>query len=131
MEPTEKKVWSLLDKEVTAATIRRSGLIIKDANIWAGDKLIPGDPNSQNNNGKLFENFLSRNPHLVCVNSLDLCKGLITRVRKIQKGEEKAVLDFFIICDKILPFLKRMIIDEDRLHVLTNFNSVRKGGESH
>ena len=68
--------WSSLYKEVTAATISGSGLIIQmDGNLWAGDNLIPGDPNSQNNNGRLFENFLSRNPHLVCVNSLDLCEG--------------------------------------------------------
>ena len=38
------------------------------------------------------------------------------------------MLDFFIICDKILPFLKRMVIDEQRLHVLTNFNPIRQGG---
>jgi hypothetical protein len=69
-----------------------------DGNLWAGDDLIPGDPNSQNNNGKLFENFPSRNPHLVCVNSLELCEGLITRVRKTKKREENAILDFFIIC---------------------------------
>ena len=61
-------------------------------------------------------------------NSLDVCDGLISRIRKTKKGIEKAVLDFFIICDKILPFLKRMVIDEQRLHVLTNFNPIRQGG---
>ena len=61
----------MLDREVAAASNNGTGLIIQlDGNLWAGDSLIPGDPNPQNNNGRLFKNFLSRNEHLVCVNSL-------------------------------------------------------------
>ena len=100
-----------------------------DGNLWAGSNLIPGDPNQQNANGRLFQHFLQRNTHLVCVNSLDVCEGLITRVRNTKHRTEKAVLDFFVICDKVLPFLKKMVIDEQRLHVLTNFNPIRKGGK--
>ena len=108
-----------------------TGLIIQmDGNLWAGNNLIPGDPNKQNNNGKLFELFLSRNPHLRCVNALQLCEGLITRIRKTKNGCEKSVLDFFIVCNKILPFVKKMIIDEPRAHVLTNFNPVKTKGRA-
>ena len=101
-----------------------------DGNLWAGGKLIPGDPNEQNNNGKLFELFLSRNPHLTCVNALQLCEGLITRIRKTKNGCEKSVLDIFIVCNKMLPFIKKMIIDEPRVHVLTNFNPIKTKGRS-
>ena len=60
-----------------------------DGNLWAGNSLVPGDPNPQNINGKLFENFLLRNSNLVCVNSLDVFDGLISRVRKNKKGTER------------------------------------------
>ena len=37
---------------------------------------------------------------------------------------------FFIGCIKILPFIKKMIIDEPRVHVLTNFEPVKTKGRS-
>ena len=78
----------------------------------------------------MFEQFLLRNPHLMCVNASELCEGLITRVRKTKRREEKAVLDFFIICEKVRPFLAKMVIDEQRVHILTNFNPIRRGGKA-
>ena len=94
----KNKFWAHLDLEVAAAENYETGVIIQmDGNLWAGGKLIPGDPNEQNNNGKLFELFLSRNPHLTCVNALQLCEGLITRIRKTKNGCEKSVLDIFIV----------------------------------
>ena len=42
------------------------------------------DPNLQNRNGKLFIEFLERNPSLIVVNALEVCEGLITK-----KKEEK------------------------------------------
>ena len=80
------KFWSYLDLEVAAAENQDMGFILQmDGNMWAGSDLIPGDPNKQNNNGKLFQNFLQRNPHVTCVNSLQLCDGIITRMRKTKK----------------------------------------------
>ena len=122
------KFWAHLDSEVVAAENNGTGLVIQmDGNLWAGDNIIPGDPNQQNKNGKLFEMFLRRNPHLTCVNSLQLCEGLITRIRKTKNGTELSVLDVFVVCDKMLPFIKKIIIDEARTHVLTNFNPIKKG----
>jgi hypothetical protein len=101
----KEEFWSMLNREVATAAKHETGLIIQmDGNLWAGNRLIPVDPNPQNNNGKLFENFLLRNQHLVCVNSLDVCDGVISRVRKTKKGTERAVLYFFIICDKNYHF---------------------------
>ena len=101
-----------------------------DANVWAGSSLIPGDPNPQNNNGKLFEEFLRRNPNLTVVNKLMLCEGLITRIRCAKNKIEKSILDFFIVCDKVRSYIEKMIIDETRKHVLTNFNPIRNGGKA-
>ena len=48
----------------------------KDAIL--GPELLPGDCQAQNRNGKLFSFFLKDN-NLICVNSLPLTKGVITR----------------------------------------------------
>ena len=98
-----------------------------DGNLWAGPNLIPGDPRSQNKNGKLLEEFLARNPNLVLVNSLPICEGLITR-RRIKSGkEEQSILDFFIVCTRVLPYVTKMVIDEKREYILTNYKPAKKG----
>ena len=123
--------WKYLDEEVLLACNSGSGLVIHfDGNLWAGDGIIPGDPRIQNRNGKLFEEFLVRNPHLSVVNSLPLCEGLITR-RRIKNGNiEESVLDFFVICNLVLPHITRMVIDERKSHILTNYQSVKNQGKA-
>ena len=98
--------------------------------MWAGQNIIPGDPRQQNRNGKLFEEFLSRNPQLTVVNSLSLCQGLITRSRLRDGHLEESVLDFFVVCARVLPHITSMLIDEKKKYVLTNFEQVRKGGKA-
>ena len=78
----------------------------------------------------MLEDFLIRNSNLTLVNSLQLCEGLITRIRQAKNKTEKSILDFFIVCDKVRPFLEKMTIDEARQHVLTNFNPIRTGGKA-
>ena len=93
----EKKdaFWEYLDQEVVEATNLEAGLLIHfDGNLWAGKNIIPNDPRDQNRNGKLFEQFLDRNPHLKVVNSMNLCEGLITRKRLRNGKLEQSVLDF-------------------------------------
>ena len=83
-ELLEKKnsFWEYFDNEVIEAGKSGSGLKIQmDGNFWAGKDIIPKDPRPQNNNGKLFQQFLERNKNLTVVNSLDICEGLITRKR--------------------------------------------------
>ena len=92
-----------------------------DGNLHAGAHLIKNDPNPQNVNGKLFMQFLQRNPSLTVVNSLTICEGLITRQWELESRMERAVLDFFLVNEKLAPLLKRMIIDEKREYCLINF----------
>ena len=88
--------WDYMDNEVIEARKSGSGLIIQmDGNLWAGNKIVPNDPRPQNRNGQLFEQFLKRNPNLNVVNSLNICKGLITRRRYRNQNIEESVLDFF------------------------------------
>ena len=93
--------WRYLDEDVLQASSSGSGFILQfDGNLWAGCDIIPGDPRPQNRNGKLFKEFLERNPHLSVVNALPQCEGLITRSRFRDGKWEKSVLDFFVICDR-------------------------------
>ena len=123
--------WQYLDEEVIFATNSGSGLIFQfDGNLWAGDKIVPNDPRQQNINGKLFAQFLDRNSHLTVVNGLQLCEGLITR-RRFREGKlEESVLDFFVVCNLVLPHVTRMVIDEENKYVLTNYKQVKRGGKA-
>ena len=76
-----------------------------DGNLWAGQNIVPGDPRSQNRNGKMFQIFLEPHQNLTLVNSLSLCEGLITRSRMKDGKSEKSVLDWFVVFDRVLPFL--------------------------
>ena len=118
------KFWKFLYNEVREAFQNEIVLIIQiDGNLWAGNKVIKGDPHEQNSNGKYFEEFLSENSHLTLVNSLDICDGKITRERTTTKSKEQSILDFVIVCDKVRPFVEKMRIDEQKEYALTRYNS--------
>ena len=115
--------WNYLDQEVEDARSQNVGLVIQiDSNAWAGKEIIPNDPNPQNSNGKLLKMFLERNNKITLVNSLQLCQGLITRKRRTVNTYEQSVLDLFFVCDKMLPFVSKMHVDEQGTHQLTNFS---------
>ena len=69
--------------------------------------------------------FIKRNSNVTIVNSLSLCEGTITRKRISENRNEKSVLDMFLVCDRILPHVTKMHIDEDGVHQLTNFYGIR------
>ena len=129
----EKKelFWEHLDGEVEQAKKSGAGFILQfDGNLWAGSSIIPGDPRPQNKNGNYFEQFLHRNPRLTVVNSLPECQGLITRSRVKNGVLEESILDFFIVCSSVLPFVTKMVIDESKSHILTNYKSVKITGRA-
>ena len=70
--------------------------------------------------------FLQRNTSLSVVNALSICEGVITRQRELESKTEKTVLDFFLVNEKLYPFLKRMTIDENRDFPLSNFSQIKK-----
>ena len=126
----KEKFWDFLDKEVHSAKHDNVGIIIEiDSNAWAGNEVIPNDPNSQNTNGKLLERFLKRNKNMVLVNSLPICEGLITRKRITKCLNEASILDLFIVCDKILPYVVKMHVDEKGENQLTNFHGINHKGK--
>ena len=129
--PARKEMfWDYLDVEVNSAKDEGVGLIIEiDSNAWAGNSIIPRDPNIQNSNGKLLEKFLERNKNITLVNSLPLCEGLITRKRITNCLNEQSVLDLFIVCEKVLPHVVKMHVDEKGEHQLTHFYGIKRTGK--
>ena len=69
------------------AGIREKGFYLEgDLNSWLGSEILPGDLHGQNENGKLFHNFLQRHPQLSVVNALQIFKGLVTQKRTLITG---------------------------------------------
>ena len=129
MSTDERKMllWEFLDIEINESQTMEQGLIIQlDANAHLGLDFIKGDPNPRNSNGTLTYEFLERNPAITVVNSLKLCKGLITRRRETIKGVEEAVLDFFLVNEKMLQYLTNMTVDEEEKFALINIAQKKK-----
>ena len=128
--PTRKeKFWNYLEREVQEAVKEEKMILIQiDSNSWLGNNIIPNDPNKESNsNGKIFQNFLKRNKNITLVNSMSICEGVITRQRITEILNEKSSIDVFLVCDRLLPFVKKMFVDEKRESPLTNFNNLNKG----
>ena len=81
--------------------------------------------------GYLNNIYCRINNKLTPVNSLSLCKGVITRQRLLVTGKkESSSIDFYAVCDRVLPFVTEMLIDSDRKYNATNFINVKKGGQA-
>ena len=122
----KEKFWERLASEVKDAIENEKAILFQmDGNLWGGPELIKNDPNKCNVNGLLFRRFLAKFPSLSIVNNSDLCEGSITRKRITVRGIEISILDFFIVCEKLKPFIERMIIDEDKKYALSNYSKVK------
>ena len=116
------KFWIQLCLEVEEALNSDRGIVIEmDGNLWAVPELIPGDPNQINNNGRMLKKFLEKYPNLSIVNSMNICKGLITRSRTKVLRNEKSVIDFFIVCVRMKYLIEKMIVDEKKNYALTRY----------
>ena len=128
-DSVDKKMrfWDYLDEDAKRAENEGKGFILQgDLNAWLGKNHIEKDHRKQNENGKLMADFLERND-LTVVNSLSLCTGTFTRIRKRKDMQEKSIIDFFVVCKRILPHITSMHIDEDKKEILTNYSQVHKG----
>ena len=113
--------WKYLYEQAHRESTCGKGFILQgDLNAWLGSDLLPGDQKPQNQNGRLFQEFLKEN-RLTCVNSLPLKKGLITRTRKYLGEFKQSTLDFYVVCDYVLPHVMSMTIIDSKHHILTNY----------
>ena len=69
--------------------------------------------------------FLRRNKGIHLINSLPVCEGLITRKRKLTNRNEESVLDLFLVCSLVMPYVVKMNVDEQGEHQLSNFNGIK------
>ena len=123
--------WYALDQEIVDA--KRDGcmiLIQMDANAKVGQSIIAGDPNQEtDSNGHELLGLVERNG-LVILNADDRCSGTVTRQRVTKKSEERAVLDYILVCHDLYLTFNSMEIDEDRLFPFTNYSSKGKNKPS-
>ena len=122
--------WNYLHDEAKKAKSYGKGYVIQgDLNAWLGPNMLPHDLHEQNRNGALFENFLKENK-LTCVNTLPLTEGLVTRKRKCLNEIKESTIDFYVVCERVLPFVTKMEIDDGKNHMVTNFGNINSEGNS-
>ena len=115
-----------MEARVTAAKDNQKLVCIQlDANSKLGGEIIKGDPNEMSSNGRILLDVIKRQ-NLIVVNSTEKCSGLITRYKKTKAGEEKSVIDFFIVCEELFKKVVSMVVDDDRKHVLATFRKYKK-----
>ena len=73
-----------------------------------------------NINGKCMIDFLNRT-NLTVDNALDIYQGVITISRKTISGTEKSVLDLFLVCRRMRPFITRMVVGENGYNNIFRF----------
>ena len=83
-------------------------MIELDANAKLGKQHIKKDPHDMTENGRLLVDILGRQ-NLTIVNKME---GTITRERITKDRIERSVIDYVIICCKMIKFVKSMLIDE-------------------
>ena len=129
---SEKKhaFWSYLTEQSRKAKATGKGVIMQgDFNSWLGPQYLPGDLRPQNTNGKLFQMFLKGNI-LVCVNTLPLTKGLITWRRRYLNEIQESTIDFYVVCESVIPFVKHMEILNHTDHNITRYSTNEKAVSS-
>ena len=120
--------WQSFEAEVIKAKDNNCFIIAEmDANAKLGNKIIKNDPNEMTNNGKLLFDIIERQG-LVITNSLDICKGTITRQRDLEKNKsEKSVIDYILISEDLSKHIIELKVDEEREHVLERFVKKKSG----
>ena len=111
--------WQEFENKVIQAVEDQCLILIElDANAKLGNEVIKNDPHKISNNGKLLMDIITRQ-NLVIANSLDICKGTITRERIFDNKTERSVIDYILICQELAKDILEVTIDEERVHVLS------------
>ena len=83
-------------------------LMVGDFNAELGNGTIKGDNHNMSSNGQKLHNLIIKY-NLNVVNSMGICSGSFTRANKIVA--EKSVLDYVIVSDELIRYIKNMKID--------------------
>ena len=116
-----------LEQEIVKAELAGKSILIEmDANSKLGSKYIPGDKHIQSENGKILAGIIERHS-LVIGNSVEKCKGLITRKRITKNAVEESTIDYVVISEDLKDELESIEIDDERNHVLTKITKTKNG----
>ena len=116
-----------LEEEILKAELAGKTILIElDANSKLGPDVIPGDMHPQSINGKVLASIIEKHD-LMVGNSMDKCKGLVTRRRVTKNTTEESVIDFVIMSRDLANEVESIIIDDERKHVLTKITKTKKG----
>ena len=100
-------------------------LIAEDSNAKLGSEIIPGDPHTISENGKLLDGMIRRQ-NLYIANSSPLCDGGPITRRRVAKGKvEESCIDFVLMSQDLSYFLRKMTIDSNQLYALTKFTTTK------
>jgi hypothetical protein len=100
--PVEERTpfFKALEEEIIKAKSSDESIYIQmDGNSKLGPGIIPGDPHSQSDNGKILAAIIKRNDLCVLNSSNVKCKGRITRQRVTKKKKEESIIDFVLVCE--------------------------------
>ena len=64
---------------------------------------------------------------LTVINALECCEGLFTRTRNRQGKVENSIIDFFVVCKRVLPHATQMIVDDKKQFSITNYKGAKYG----
>ena len=81
-----------------------------DLNAKLGKGIIKGDTHDMSSNGQNLHNLTIIKYNLNVVNSMEICSGIFTRANNKIVGE-KSVLDYVIVSDELIRYIKNMQID--------------------
>ena len=124
-EEKRKSFFDHLNIEVQKAKIAGTMVCLEmDSNAKLGFEYIADDPKPMSENGKLLKQVIENND-LIVVNGSSICDGVITRFRKTINGEDKSVLDHFIVCQSFFNLIISMVIDEAGCYSLTKYTNKR------
>ena len=100
-------------------------LIAEDANAKLGKDIIPNDPHSMSENGKILDGMIRRQ-NLKIINISELCSGgPITRCREANGKKEEACIDFILTSQDLADHLQSAVIDSSQLHSLTKYSTTK------
>ena len=119
--------FRVLEEEIVKATLAGKAIIIEaDFNSKLGRDYIPSDPHGQDRNGKLLSEIIKRQ-NLTVANGLVVCKGTITRKRVTTQRTEESAISFVLVSEDLVDKIDRVVIDEEREHVLTRLTKTKNG----
>ena len=123
--------WIELEKEVISAKEAGALVVIQmDANAKVGKDVVKNDPNDMSENGKLLLEFVERQ-NLRILNISNKCTGVVTRDRIAGGNHEQSVIDYIVTCDSLADLLEEMMIDDERIHVLTKYSLKKRVKSDH